>query len=53
LHRVLAEKVVNNLYVLRVNDDKVKYFESLWYIPEGITYNAYVLLTKDNVVLFD
>jgi len=50
---VIVDKVIDNLYELRVNDNKVKYFESLWYIPEGITYNAYLLLTENNVVLFD
>lgn len=51
--KVIVEKVIDNLYVLRLDDDKVKYFESLWYIPEGITYNAYLLLTENSVVLFD
>ncbi|ABN69169.1 beta-lactamase domain protein [Staphylothermus marinus F1] len=40
-------------YLLRIDDDQIKYFEGLWYIPEGITYNAYLLKTKDGYVLFD
>ncbi|HDD25628.1 MAG TPA: FprA family A-type flavoprotein [Acidilobales archaeon] len=45
-------KVIGDLYVFRVDDVETKYFEALWYIPEGITYNAYLLI-GDKVVLFD
>lgn len=47
------EKVKRNIYLLRLNDSEVKYFEGLWYIPEGITYNAYVATLPEGVVLFD
>ncbi|MDW8061597.1 MAG: FprA family A-type flavoprotein [Nitrososphaerota archaeon] len=50
--RYIVEKILDNLYLLRVND-RVKFFEALWDIPEGITYNAYLLISKDGVVLFD
>lgn len=39
--------------LLRLDDDEIRYFESLWLIPEGITYNAYLLPTSDGWVLFD
>ncbi len=39
--------------LLRLDDDEVRYFESLWLIPEGITYNAYLLPTSEGWVLFD
>lgn len=45
--------MVRDLYVLRVDDDETKYFESLWSIPEGITYNSYVLTTNEGAVIFD
>ena len=45
--------VTDKLYVLRVDDRYTKYFEALWEIPEGITYNAYLLKTEDGDVLFD
>ena len=51
--KIHVDKVVNDLYVLRVDDDRVRYFEALWYIPEGITYNAYLLASEDRIVLFD
>ena len=48
----LVDKVTEDLYVLRVEDRETKYFEALWSIPEGITYNSY-LLVGEKVVLFD
>ena len=39
--------------LLRLDDDEITYFESLWLIPEGITYNAYLLPTSEGWVLFD
>ncbi|MEM2740149.1 MAG: FprA family A-type flavoprotein [Candidatus Bathyarchaeia archaeon] len=50
--KYIVEKILDNLYLLRVND-RVKFFEALWYIPEGITYNAYLLVSESGVVLFD
>ncbi|OYT40610.1 MAG: MBL fold metallo-hydrolase [Desulfurococcales archaeon ex4484_58] len=51
--KTITHKLFDNLYLLRLDDDQIKYFESLWYIPEGITYNAYLLDTGDGAVLFD
>ncbi len=51
--RVIIEEVVRNLYLLRVDDDRVNFFEGLWEIPEGITYNSYLLLTEEGAILFD
>ena len=36
-----------------MDDDQVRYFEALWKIEEGITYNAYLLMGSDDVILFD
>uniref|UniRef100_A0A832C8W1 FprA family A-type flavoprotein n=1 Tax=Ignisphaera aggregans TaxID=334771 RepID=A0A832C8W1_9CREN len=51
--KVHIDKVVENMYMLRLDDDEVKYFEALWSIPEGITYNSYILLTDEGAILFD
>lgn len=53
--KVWIEKLLDEpeLYLLRIDDDQVKYFEATWDIPEGITYNAYVMKTDSAVVLFD
>lgn len=53
MSRVYVEEIAENLYMLRVDDYDTKYFEALWNIPEGITYNAYVLTTDEGAVLFD
>jgi len=50
--RFFVEKVTENLYLLRVDDTRVEYFEAAWEIPERITYNAY-LLAGGEAVLFD
>ena len=51
--RTFVKKITEDLYLLRIDDDQTKYFEALWSIPEGVTYNAYLLITSDKVVLFD
>jgi len=43
---------MKDLYVLRIDDENTRFFEALWDIPEGITYNAYLLISE-KVVLFD
>lgn len=42
-----------DLYLVRVFDEKTQYFEGIWYIPEGVVYNSYVLLTSSGTVVFD
>ena len=53
--KVWIEKILAKpeLYLLRVDDDRIRYFEATWEIPEGITYNAYLLKLENAVVLFD
>ncbi|MEO2151061.1 MAG: MBL fold metallo-hydrolase, partial [Thermococcus sp.] len=41
------------IYIIRIDDDEIKYFEAAWYIPEGITYNAYLLKLDGANVLVD
>jgi flavorubredoxin len=53
LTKVITKQLSSNLYLLRVDDDKTRYFEALWEIPEGITYNAYLLKTSEGDILFD
>ncbi len=49
----VVREVQPGLYLLRVDDAYTRFFESLWEIPEGITYNAYLLKTSGGAVLFD
>ncbi|MCE4619636.1 MAG: FprA family A-type flavoprotein [Desulfurococcales archaeon] len=48
-----VEEISDGFYVLRVNDRYTRFFEALWEIPEGITYNAYLLKASEGDVLFD
>ncbi|MCE4618694.1 MAG: FprA family A-type flavoprotein [Desulfurococcales archaeon] len=48
-----VEEIDRDFYVLRVNDRYTRFFEALWEIPEGITYNAYLLKTSEGAILFD
>ncbi len=50
---IQVHAIDDNLFLIRVNDRKTRYFEGLWEIPEGVTYNAYVLKTDEGAVLFD
>jgi len=51
--KVFVEEILKDLYMLRINDDRTKFFEALWNIPEGVTYNAYLLLSGNKNILFD
>ncbi len=48
-----VEKITKDLYILRIDDNDTKFFEGIWEIPEGITYNAYLLALPDKKILFD
>lgn len=51
--RIFTEEISENFYLMRIDDKETLFFESLWYIPEGITYNAYLMLTDGGNILFD
>ncbi len=46
-------EIEKDLFMLRLEDNETRYFEGLWRIPEGITYNSYVLKTGDRAIVFD
>ncbi len=49
----LVEEITEGFYLLRLDDDETRFFEALWEIPEGITYNSYLLRSGNHTVLFD
>ena len=51
--KVMIDRVSKDLIILRYNDTATKYFEALWEIPEGVTYNAYLLIDGNTTILFD
>ncbi len=46
-------RIAENLYLLRLDDTETMFFEALWEIPEGVTYNAYLLDTGEGLALLD
>jgi len=51
--KILLREIESGFYLLRVDDEKVNYFEAIWSIPEKVTYNAYLLVGNGGAVLFD
>lgn len=53
--KIWIDKIFDDpeIHVLRIDDDQVKYFEAVWDIPEGITYNAYLIKLDGANVLID
>ena len=45
-------KVSDNLYWVGASDRRLALFENIYPIPQGVSYNAYVLL-DEKTVLFD
>jgi flavorubredoxin len=48
----IVRKVTDDLYWIGANDHRLTLFENIHPIPEGVSYNAYVLL-DEQTVLFD
>jgi len=51
--QIHTKEIIKNFYLLRIDDNETRYFEALWNIPEGITYNSYLLVTDEGAILFD
>ncbi len=48
----MTHKICDNIYSVGVDDRTSGNFEALWRIPDGISYNSY-LLEDEKIVLFD
>ena len=46
-------KVAQNVYWVGVNDTETRLFEGLWAIPEGVSYNSYLVLGSERTALID
>lgn len=53
MNSVVYTRLTDNLHMLQYRDYETKYFEGLWHIPEGVTYNSFVLETNEGLVVFD
>jgi len=50
---VLIRDVKPGVKILKLVDRATRYFEALWEIPEGVSYNAYLVETSSGFVLID
>lgn len=46
-------KVATNVYWVGTNDSETKLFEGLWEIPEGVSYNSYLIQGSEKIALID
>ena len=46
-------RVVSNVNWVGVNDTETERFEGLWEIPEGVSYNSYLVIGSEKKVLID
>jgi len=53
MNDILVKKISDKVYLIRVDDRKTRYFEGIWYIPEGVTYNSYLYIGDNRIILFD
>ena len=44
-----VRKVTEDLYWVGVNDKRIELFENIHPIPEGVSYNAYLLMDEKTV----
>ena len=45
------KQIKDNIYYLGVNDRQKNLFESLWPLPHGVSYNAYLITGSKNVLI--
>ena len=46
------QKITDQIYYVGVNDRNKNLFEGLWPLPDGVSYNSY-LIVDDKVCLID
>ena len=44
-------KLAENVYYLGVNDRRTSRFENLWPLPQGVSYNAYLINDKKSILV--
>jgi len=51
--KVINRRISKDVILLQLQDDETRYFESLWEIPEGVTYNSYVVIGDGGAIVID
>jgi len=46
-------RVSSDVYWVGVNDSETKFFEGIWDIPEGVSYNSYIVKGSEKTALID
>lgn len=47
----MKKEILQDIYYVGVNDRKTNLFESLWTIPMGVSYNAYIINDEKNALI--
>lgn len=53
MSKIFFSEIVRDLYILQYRDHETKFFEGIWSIPEGVTYNSYILDIDEGLIIFD
>ncbi len=48
-----ARKIIDGVYWVGVNDHDTPYFEGLWALPAGMSYNSYLVRGRDKTALIE
>ncbi|MGC8662037.1 MAG: FprA family A-type flavoprotein [Nitrososphaeria archaeon] len=51
--KYLVKDIDRGVKLIRLDDDRTRFFEAAWHIPEGITYNAYLMEAPEGSILVD
>ena len=51
--KYLIKDIADGVKLLRLDDDRTRYFEAAWHIPEGVTYNSYLIESSEGQMLID
>ncbi len=46
-------QITDNVYYIGVNDHQTDLFESMWELPQGISYNAYLVRGTEKIAVID
>ncbi|KUK79409.1 MAG: hypothetical protein XD95_0418, partial [Microgenomates bacterium 39_7] len=44
-------KITQDITCFSANDTQLKMFENIWDIPQGVSYNCYLIQDKQNVLI--
>jgi flavorubredoxin len=48
-----AVKIIDDVYWVGVNDRETKLFEGMWALPDGMSYNAYIVRGQEKTALIE